>query len=127
MTMILQYGFLILVAILLPFAIVRQARTAVRHPERQARGDVAALLALMFLGQSGSLLRDWVLERYGVVSVAYLLCNLALLGVVGAALFYLNRLYLAYRRSKEAVGGRPPGTPPSVGTPEPLKDRTPKP
>jgi len=126
---ILQYGLLILVAALLPFALARWARTAAGSPERPARRDVALLLALIVLGLGGSLLRDWVLERFGVISIGYWACNLVLLGIAWMAALILRRLYRAYRRSAPSAGK--PGTPtvstPVIRSPIPSKDQTPKP
>lgn len=95
----LQAVFLALVALLLPAALVRWSRTPETHPDHEARGDTVRLLALVLIGQVGSLIR----ERFPFGAVGFWICTVALLPIAGIALFLIRRLLMAYRRSHSAL------------------------
>jgi hypothetical protein len=89
-------AFFVLVAALLLAAIVRWARTPQGHPERQARGDLACLLAVILAAHLGVLARSHFLTG----SSAFWLCTALLLPFVGAALWLIGRLLRFYRRAQ---------------------------
>ncbi len=89
----LQVVLLILVALALPVALLRWARTPEASIENAPRGDTARLLGLMLLGQFGVLLR----ARFALNSPGFWVCTVALLPIVAGAVWLTRRLFLSYR------------------------------
>jgi hypothetical protein len=91
-----QLLFMALVAGLLFAAYLRWQQTPRTDPEAPARADVCRLLAVVLVGQILALARS----RFALASAGFYACSLLLLLITMAALFYLYRLYIAFRRSR---------------------------
>jgi hypothetical protein len=95
-----QSIFLAIVAALLVGALVRWRRTPEAHPDYAARADVARLLGAFVLGQILVLVRSRLEPGSPVAPKppGFWICSVALLPVVVAVLFYVRRLFGAYRQ-----------------------------
>ena len=96
-----QSIFLAIVAVLFVGALVRWRRTPETHPDYAARGDVTRLLGIFVLGQILVLVRTRLEPSSPVAPKppGFWICSVALLPVVVAALFYVRRLFGAYRQN----------------------------
>ena len=87
--------FLGLVAVLLGVAYIRWNKTPAWDDEHAARGDMVRLLLAVLIGLVGATLRT----RLPLGSVGFWICTLLLLPVAVVVLFYIRRLFGAYRQS----------------------------
>lgn len=93
--MIFRAIILLVTAIALIWSLAEWRRTPATHPEYPARGDRTRLLILVLLGLAGEAARS----RLENNPLLFLWCTVALAPVALAALYFIRRLYLAYRRS----------------------------